>query len=322
MLDNTPLENIKLNKENLTTESAKIQNLIMYEVGEDRNGDKAYIVDFNNVNKIIKELSIIKIGDDEKKSIMNDLKPIYSKNKDFVIKLLGKDLGKEMGYNININDFNFSLNPKNKNILFETPAGWYSEKAQVIRHNLLNMILPVLSKYLKIDYLVEGKNNSDYYIFLMNNHNIVYNLVFDITHDGDSFSLRVSSWDLVETLEYEVGTKIKKVEFDITDKIKWHLVDGNMDREKEVFNFWKYRMELLKNNNFLNYLGLESYKEDYNDITKSYGIMFHENLLNTKGKVFFKIHNTELEKACSGKSKGLYYDIENYTKIFNSLAKK
>ena len=81
-------------------------------------------------------------------------------------------------------------------------------------------------------------------------------------------------------------------------------------------------MELLKNNNFLNYLGLESYKEDYNDITKSYGIMFHENLLNTKGKVFFKIHNTELEKACSGKAKGLYYDIENYTKTFNSLAKK
>lgn len=322
MLNNTPLDNIKFNKENMTTESAKIQKLVMYEVGEDRNGDKSFIVDFNNVNKIIKELSIIKIDDNEKKDIIDELKPIYSKNKDFIIKLLGKDLDKEMGYKINTNDFNNNKYPNSKNIMFATPAGWYSEKAQIIRHNLLSMVIPILTKYLKIDYLVEGLNNGDFYVFLMNNHGIVYNLVFDITHDDDSFELKISNWDLVESLEYEIGSKIKKVEFDITDKFKWHLIDGNTDREKEVFIFWKNRMELLKNNNFLNYLGIESYKEDYTDISKSHGIIFHENLLNTKGKVFFKIYNNELEKACAGKSKGLYYDIENYTKTFNTLAKK
>lgn len=318
---NEPYDNIKINKEKLTTEGAKIQNLFMYEVGEDRNGDKSYLIDFNNVNKVIKELTIIRISDDERKNIMDDLKPLYSKNKDFVTKLYGKDLNKEMGYNLSISDFNSNMYPNNKNIIFATPAGWYSSKAQIIRHNLLSMIIPTISKYLDIDFLVEGKNNSDYYIFIINKHGIIYDLIFDVTHDSDSFSLMISKWDLVESLGYEIGKSVKKVEFDITDKLSWHLITGNIDREKEVFNFWKNRIELLKNNNLLNYLGIESYKEDYNDISELHNIMFHENLLNTKGKVFFKIHSEKLEKHSSGKAKGLYYDTEGYTKTFNALIK-
>lgn len=66
----------------------------------------------------------------------------------------------------------------------------------------MDMIVPIIKKYLTVSFLIDSKDNSDFYIYIIKDEDTVYNIVFDITHDSDVFSFGEVSWKVDESLAY------------------------------------------------------------------------------------------------------------------------
>ena len=191
---------IEKRKKSFDLEKYKISKYTVYELGPDRDGGKTFKVyeqDKNEVLNILKDGSIKLINDSILNMIIKDLSPVYEKYAEYMVKkYTNKKIDMYYGYDkvepgvILIGDTYVPIGTPDKantNVLLKTTGFWYNGSDDIKK--LIELSIPIIAKHIKIDYVIDSLNNGDFYFYLMDKNGVVYSLVYDATHDGDTVSI-------------------------------------------------------------------------------------------------------------------------------------
>lgn len=178
-------------------------NIKVYELG-DESRSKTKTLEISELKSKIKGKKIIKLSS----SVLNKLKTElnngtvtdkYSKAIDEYKKgLSAKDAATVDSY------VEYGLIRNTNNILFDTAALWYTDSEDV-RKQLITILTDTINSVFKssglkpIEFIAKDTNNADSYYMLMSKDG-VYDIIFDETHDNDSFSIYAPKWDVLESL--------------------------------------------------------------------------------------------------------------------------
>ena len=211
--DNTPDATVEV--ENTTSpsstivdaESYKTGGITVYELGDDNNGvNKSFSADLKTAKSIVDGLDVIELSPELLEKTRRDLnrgnlKASYKKEIEGVISKSNEDDAASITDTM---DKYFDREPSSKKVLFETLALWYVNSNE-LKASIVGLTVTEINKILKssklspITTVIEDAANSDAYFILVGKDGI-YNLIFDRTHDNDSFSVYVPSWNIIEHL--------------------------------------------------------------------------------------------------------------------------
>lgn len=180
----------------------------VYEIGDDAPNDVNDVL--NMFGKDVSKLKLVRTNIDSSKKlkIINDLVPVYKAHREYVEskKQILDDPNYKAFKDAKVKDdtdvgFERKLG---KTELFHTLALWYSDWGEDVQSKLIENIIPILKKHISFDLFLDETVGSDTYLYIVKKDGTVYDLVFDISHDGDSFSLRVVSFDVIESIKSDI----------------------------------------------------------------------------------------------------------------------
>ena len=179
-----------------------------YEIGDGSSNDVSDVMKMFGPTGEKLKLVRNKIDGSKKLKLINDLVPVYKAHRDYVE--AKKEILDDPNYKAykeakEKDDLDVGFERSlGKNNLFRTLALWYSDWGDDVRNNLFNLIIPILKKHLSFDLFLDETIGSDSYIYIAKKDGTVYDLIFDITHDGDDFSLRVVDFDVVKYIKDDI----------------------------------------------------------------------------------------------------------------------
>lgn len=179
-----------------------------YEIGDGSSNDIDDVINLFGAEGEKLKLVRTKLDGAKKLKIIKDLAPVYKLHRDYVESKKGilddpnyvEYREAERKDNIDVG-FERGLG---KTRVFHTLALWYSDWGEDVRLNLLKHITPILKKHLSFDLFLDETLAPDSYIYIAKKDGTIYDLVFDISHDNDSFSLRVVDFDVVDKIRDDI----------------------------------------------------------------------------------------------------------------------
>ena len=261
-------------------------NVIVYELGDDNDGiSKTFTAEQKTVKGMLKDLSVVEIGSkilDKIKIELNkkDLKNKYRKAIEVVISKANERDAAAMQLDL---DKYFDRPIQDKNALFEALAFWYHDEDD-LEKEIVELAVSAINKTLKenklssIKHIIKDASNSDAYFILISDTG-VYKLIFDRTHDNDSFSVYVPKWNVIEhtnkyvldaeSFEYRLIASLKGIDGENYD-IAYNTPESGVEEDIEVV--LDNTAASVEVNNKLNILSIDSskYMGILNDLSPVY----------------------------------------------------
>lgn len=203
---------VKKNQPTRDMEEFKVGGFTVYELGDDNNGaTKTYATERDFVLDKIKNGTMKKVSEQELTKIRKDITDdVYKEYADYAIDFFkGKKI--EAGYGVKEGDAGVYViggepvdiireKDASGRLLFRSVAFWYDDEKPALK--AIEIVLKQLKKHLNINFIVQDKNQGDYYYYLIDNSGNPYDIYFDVSHDGDSINLASGcKWDLVESIK-------------------------------------------------------------------------------------------------------------------------